>query len=201
MKRSKGNDCDSGIRPCTQVVYQSFLGQGAIRMTGAPPSRRSPIARHYEVHFQDARRERLFLASVSFFATFAVVRAITHAIHAGVGPFRNIAVGGMHLHHLVWGILLLLFVGYLWLVQFGTGGTSEPRWRSRATALAYGAAAALTLDEFALWLRLQDVYWAREGRASVDAVILFGALLSIGLVGRRFFVAILREMGRLVHLS
>ncbi len=75
--------------------------------------RRSPVARHYEVHFRDARRERLFLASVSFFATFTVVRAITHAIRAGVGPFRNVGVGGMHLHHLVWCILLLLFVGYL----------------------------------------------------------------------------------------
>ena len=165
-------------------------------MAQAPLGQRSPIVRHYRTHFRDVRRERLFLASVSFFASFAVVRAITHAIRAGVGPFRNVGVGGMHLHHLVWGILLLLLVGYLWLVRFGVGDAAEGGWPSRLTALAYGAGAALTLDEFALWIRLQDVYWAREGRVSVDVVILFGAALSIGLWGRPFFVAIFREMSR-----
>jgi hypothetical protein len=59
--------------------------------------------------------------------------------------------------------------------------------------LLYGAGAALTLDEFALWLNLEDVYWAREGRASIDAVILFGALLLIGVWGGRFLGALVRE--------
>jgi len=68
----------------------------------------------------------------------------------------------MHLHHLVLGILLLLGVGYLWLAQVGTGIGRSLDWPSRITALLYGIGAALTLDEFALWLRLEDVYWARE---------------------------------------
>jgi len=54
----------------------------------------------------------------------------------------------------------------------------------------FGAGAALTLDEFALWLHLEDVYWQREGRESVRAVLMFGALLSIGLWGRPFFHAL-----------
>ena len=146
---------------------------------GAKVPPRSPRALYRE-HFPDARRERLFLSSVAFFLTFAIVRAITYTIHAGKGPLHDVVVGGMHLHHLVLGILLLLGVGYLWLAQVGTGIGRSLDWPSRLTALLYGVGAALTLDEFALWLRLEDVYWAREGRESIDAVVLFGALLGVG---------------------
>jgi hypothetical protein len=59
-------------------------------------------------------------------------------------------------------------------------------------AALFGVGAALTLDEFALWLNLRDVYWEREGRVSIDAALLFAALLSIGILGGRFF----RELGR-----
>ena len=68
---------------------------------------RSPRA-IYREQFADARRERLFLSSIAFFLTFATVRAITYTIHAGRGPLHDVVVGGMHLHHLVLGILLLL---------------------------------------------------------------------------------------------
>ncbi|MGH3579398.1 MAG: hypothetical protein ACRDU0_17815, partial [Mycobacterium sp.] len=74
----------------------------------------------YRQEFSDTRRERLFLSSVSFFTTFAATRAITHAIRDGVGPFRNLTVGGRHFHHLVLGIAGLLGTGYLWLVQVET---------------------------------------------------------------------------------
>ncbi|HEY1866144.1 MAG TPA: hypothetical protein VGG55_03660 [Candidatus Acidoferrales bacterium] len=60
-------------------------------------------------------------------------------------------------------------------------------------ALLYGAGAALTLDEFALWLNLEDVYWARQGRASIDAIILFGTLLLASIWGGKFVGALLRE--------
>ena len=102
----------------------------------------------------------------------------------------------MHLHHLVLGILLFLGVGYLWLAQVGTGIGRSLDWPSRLTALLYGVGAALTLDEFALWLRLEDVYWAREGRESIDAVILFGAFLGVRTWGGRFFHALVREAAR-----
>jgi hypothetical protein len=62
-------------------------------------------------------------------------------------------------------------------------------------SLLYGVGAALTLDEFAIWLNLQEgVYWTRRDRASLDAVLLFGALLLIGLWGRDFLKAISREL-------
>ena len=145
----------------------------------------------YRKHFADYRKERQLVSSASFFVTFATVRAITHSIRAGIGPFRNVTPGGRHIHHMTFGILGLLLVGYLWMLEIGTA-TSD-RSSSRLTSGAYGAGAALTLDEFALWLNLQDVYWAKQGRESIDAVVLFGALLSMGLVGKDF----LRELARL----
>ena len=96
------------------------------------------------------------------------------------------------------GILVLLVVGYGWLIQLGTGEGRSSAILSRLTAVLYGAGAALTLDEFALWLHLKDVYWEREGRASVDAVFLFGALISAGFWGGPFLRAIGREAGRML---
>jgi hypothetical protein len=140
----------------------------------------------YAVHFRHARHERMFIASIGFFVAFALVRTITHLIRAGRGPFHDVVTKGGHLHHLVWGILLLLGVGYLWLIQVGSGGVDGSPWSSRITALLFGVASALTLDEFALWLTFRDVYWEREGRLSIDAVVLFGSLLSITMWGGPF---------------
>jgi len=152
----------------------------------------------YRRHFRETPRERLFLASLAFFVTFGTVRLIAHAIRAGVGPFHNVLAGQTHVHHLVWGILLLLAVGYGWLVQLGTGEGRSSAVVSRVTAMLYGAGAALTLDEFALWLHLRDVYWEREGRASVDVVLFFGAVISAGFWGGPFLRAILREARRIL---
>ena len=142
----------------------------------------------YHFHFQDERRERLFLASVGFLVTFGIVRAITHMIRAGVGPFHDIGSGALHIHHLVWGIVLLLVVGYAWLIQPGGG------WLSHITAFAFGVGAALTLDEFALWVNFQDVYWTRQGRESIDAVVIFAALLSVGIWGYPLLGAFSRRL-------
>jgi hypothetical protein len=138
----------------------------------------------YRKHFADCRKERQFVSSASFFTTFAIVRAITHSIRAGIGPFKNVTPGGRHIHHMTFGIIGLLTVGYLWMLEIGV--RTDERRSSRLTSGAYGAGAALTLDEFALWLNLQDVYWAKQGRESIDAVVLFGSLLSMGLVGKDF---------------
>jgi len=155
------------------------------------------VAELYRSELADPRRERLFLSSVAFFSAFAATRGITHAIRHRVGPFRNVALGGHHVHHLVFGIAGLLGSGYLWLVQVGTGRRGHDDVLSGATSLIYGAASAVTLDEFALWLNLEDVYWAKQGRESVDAVVFFGALLSMGLWGHPFFRALVREARRL----
>ena len=118
------------------------------------------------------------------------MRGITHLIRAGIGPFHNVSSGGLHIHHLVWGILLLLVVGYVWLIEVGTGSN----WIASVSATLYGVGAALTLDEFALWLNLQDVYWTSTGRQSIDAVLIFAAGLSVGIWGGPF----LREL--MLHL-
>jgi hypothetical protein len=144
----------------------------------------------YGFHFQNERRERLFLASLGFLVTFGIVRGITHLIRAGVGPFHNVSSGGLHIHHLVWGILLLLVVGYIWLIEAGTTSSLL----SSITAILYGVGAALALDEFALWLNLQDVYWTGPGRESIDAVVIFAGLLSVGIWGGPF----LRELALLM---
>ena len=144
----------------------------------------------YSFHFKSERRERLFLASIGFLVTFGIVRGITLMIHTGVGPFHNVTTGGLHIHHLVWGVLLLLLVGYVWLIEEGVGSN----WIASVTALVFGVGAALTLDEFALWLNLQDVYWTGAGRESIDAVIIFISLLSVGIWGGPFLRAVTKEL-------
>jgi len=148
----------------------------------------------YRRRFQESRRERLFLASVGFFTTALVVRAITIAIHHDIGPFHDVSMNGRHIHHLVWGILLLLLVGYAWLIEFGVGAASSSQWSGRLTSMLFGVASALTLDEFALWLNLRDVYWEREGRESFEALALFGGLLAIGVFGRAFWHGVAAEI-------
>ncbi|GAC1437379.1 MAG: hypothetical protein NVSMB51_11160 [Solirubrobacteraceae bacterium] len=147
----------------------------------------SPVAhlqRSYEEHFEDSHpRERLFVSTVGFLSTFAVTRAITHAIKNDVGPFHDVGgKGGPHIHHMTFGIIGNLIVGYLWVMQVGTHREPSPV-ASRATALLFGAGAALTLDEFALWLNLEDDYWSDKGRESIDAVVVFGSLLGLGALG------------------
>ncbi len=107
--------------------------------------------------------QRAALASwLSFTATFAAVRGITYSIRAGRGPFRNLSAGGEHLHHYLWGIGMLAGVG-------AVAVHGEERHRSHPlVATTYGSGLALIVDEFALLLDLRDVYWARQGRVSVD---------------------------------
>jgi hypothetical protein len=144
----------------------------------------------YYKHFSDRRKERQLFSTGAFFVTFATVRGITHAIRAERGPFKNITPGGRHIHHMTFGITGLLAVGYLWLLEIGT---NEQRRASRTTSIVYGSGAALTLDEFALWLNLEDDYWTKQGRESIDAVVLFGSLLSLSVLGKGFFTELLRR--------
>jgi hypothetical protein len=153
------------------------------------------VRRLYHEHFGDARKERQIVSAASFFSAFATVRGITHAIRAEVGPFHNItSKGGRHIHHMTFGITALLVVGYLWMLEIGTA--TRDRRTSCITSGAYGAGSALTLDEFALWLNLEDVYWAKQGRESIDAVVLFGTLLWMSLIGKDFLADLARMARR-----
>jgi len=136
----------------------------------------------------DRPRRRLFFASVSFFFTFLAVRLLVASITHHVGPFGYVEMGGHHIHHLVWGIFLLLITGYATLAEVGTADTPVSIFLSRLLSIAYGAGAALTLDEFAIWLNLDALdYWGRQNRESIDAIVIFGALLAIGAWGAPLF--------------
>jgi hypothetical protein len=113
----------------------------------------------------DPGQQSALISWLAFTGTFAAVRGITYSIRAGKGPFRNMSVGGEHLHHYMWGIGLLTGVGAV-----AIRGDERQR-RHPATATSYGSGLALIIDEFALLLDLRDVYWARQGRISVDVAI------------------------------
>lgn len=136
----------------------------------------------------DRPHRRLFLASTSFFITFLTVRLLVASITHHIGPFGYVQMGGLHIHHLVWGILLLLLSGYGELTEVADSDRPLAILLSRLLALTYGIGAALTLDEFAIWLNLDAAaYWSRQGRESIDAVVLFGALLAMGTWGAPLF--------------
>jgi hypothetical protein len=172
------------------VLFLLLLAMIALLLGLLRRTRLGPLLRE---HIADRPRRRLFLASVSFFLTFAIVRGMVFCIRHQIPPFHYIIMGGRHVHHLVPGILLLLAVGYGWLCEFGTGSDSSSRFASALMSLLYGVGAALTLDEFALWLNLKDVYFVREGRSSFDAIILFGSLLAIGAWGAPLFAALTKR--------
>jgi len=160
-----------------------------LRVMRLPPPSRSLLSPKvlgalYRKHLSDCRQERLFLGNVGFLTAFVTVRGITHSIRAGRGPFRNVTPGGRHIHHMTFGILGLLVTGYAWNAQLGVGSDPTRRWGSRVSATGYGMASALTLDEFALWLNLQDDYWTKEGRESIDAIVVFGSLLFLALMNQ-----------------
>jgi hypothetical protein len=112
------------------------------------------------------------------FLYFVAIRGSAHMIRAQVSWWPgNVSVGGTHIHHLVWGILLLLIFGYI-----GVAIQPPSPWHE-IVAVLFGIGTGFTLDEFALWLNLEDVYWSEKGRRSIDAVIVAGAVSGIVLVG------------------
>jgi hypothetical protein len=118
----------------------------------------------------DPRQRAALLSWLAFTVTFGTVRGITYSIKEGKGPFGNLSVGGEHLHHYMWGIGLLAGVGGV-----AVHGEDKQR-RHPVVAISYGVGLALIVDEFALLLDLKDVYWARQGRISVDLGIGASAL-------------------------
>ena len=140
-------------------------------------ARQSVVAEFRDAYYSelDAGEQSALIAWLAFTMAWSGVRGITHAIKAGKGPFRNMSLGGEHLHHYMWGIGMLAGVGAI-----AVRGTEELR-RHPVTAIAYGGGLALIADEFALLLDLKDVYWAKQGRISVDL-----AICGIALAGSYF---------------
>jgi len=117
------------------------------------------------------------LMTLAFLLTFVTTRVITRLIRAGVGPFRNNVAGGVHIHHAVPGIILTLIGAYTSVAVDG-----RRPWAAISGVLI-GAGSSLILDEFALILRLQDVYWSPEGQLSVQLVALTLSAMGLVLLG------------------
>lgn len=133
-------------------------------------------------HFLDDRGQRAgFVLLGAFLASFLFIRTSARLIRSPRitwWPGSVQTKGGLHLHHLVWGIVLILLAGFLNFVL----QPASP-WLEILAAL-FGIGAGLTLDEFALWIHLEDVYWSQEGRSSIDAVVvaaLIGGLIVLGI--------------------
>lgn len=124
----------------------------------------------YNKHIRGHREEPRFLILTSFILTFIAARLIVYNIEFHVFtmlPTRYIIIHDIHVHHLVWGIFLLLIAGFIRIPQFG-------HELYRISSILYGMGAALTLDEFSLWLRFDpNAYFGKEGRISIDAVSIF----------------------------
>jgi hypothetical protein len=108
--------------------------------------------------------ERAALLSwLGFVGAFGTARIVTHSIRAGEGPFHDVSKGGVHLHHYLWGIAMLAGVGAV-----AVHGPARRR-QHPGVALTYGIGLGLIIDEFALLVDLEDVYWSQKGRLSVEA--------------------------------
>jgi hypothetical protein len=139
---------------------------------------------HFEIsqHFLDDRGQRSgFILLAAFLGAFLFIRTSARMIRSpkfAWWPGSVETKGGLHLHHLVWGICLMMSSGFLnFVLKPGSPG-------AEVLAGAFGVGAGLTLDEFALWVRLEDVYWSQEGRISLDAVVvatLLGGMVVLGL--------------------
>ncbi|MEW2121360.1 hypothetical protein AB0945_40735 [Streptomyces sp. NPDC005474] len=119
----------------------------------------------------------LLLALAAFVLTFLLTRVVTRMIRAGKGPFGNVKAGGMHIHHVVPGVVLTVVGG------FGAVASGQHGFGAGLCAVLFGMGAGLVLDEFALILHLDDVYWTEAGRQSVEVVVLTAALVGLVLLG------------------
>jgi hypothetical protein len=106
---------------------------------------------------------------------------------------KHLRVGGVHIHHFVFGMVGLLLLAYVWLLLFGFEDKPPRHW-FRLTAFAYGVCSALILDEFALWLNLRDVYLERQGRESVEALAIFSGVFLWGALIAPFGWAVWRHL-------
>jgi len=122
----------------------------------------------------------LYLVLIGFILSFAFIRMSTRLMRSPRVPWwpgSIVSDSGVHLHHLVFGIVTMMVAGAGGFAAFGNSPWTE------ICAFAFGIGAGLTIDEFALWVYLDDVYWAEEGRSSIDATVIAAALMLLALLG------------------
>ena len=151
------------------------------------------ISSVYQEGIVDAGKEPAFLFFIAFLLSWGFIRTSAHMIRAQVSWWPgNVEVGGTHIHHLVWGIITLMISGWIAIaVDPGSPGRE-------LVAIAFGIGTGLTLDEFALWLELKDVYWSADGRKSIDAVVVAAILAGLGVLGFTVLVDVADDVERAV---
>ena len=154
------------------------------------------VGSEFQREIVDTGRLASFLFFVFLLGTFGFIRMSTHMIRAQVSWWPgNVSVGGTHIHHLVWGICAMMIFGYIGVVH-----QPESPWREIVTAF-FAIGMGLTLDEFALWVDLKDVYWEKEGRKSVDAMIIAGCIAGMLMVGLSAWAKLADDVGSAVFAT
>ena len=129
-------------------------------------------------------RQWLFLVLLGFVGSFAFIRMSTRLMRSPRVPWwpgSVVSEGGVHVHHLVFGIVAMMVAGTISFAGFAVSPIYE------ICAFVFGVGIGLTIDEFALWVHLDDVYWAEEGRRSIDATVIAASALFLILLGVRPF--------------
>ena len=129
-------------------------------------------------------RQAMFLVLVGFLGSFIFIRISTRLMRSPKVPWwpgSIVSESGLHLHHLVFGIVTMIAAG-----AAGFSVLGESPW-FEVFALLFGIGVGLTIDEFALWVHLEDVYWAEEGRRSIDATVIAALLIGLIMLGARPF--------------
>jgi hypothetical protein len=172
-----------GVAIVTALLIPILLIAGGSLLLATSSARVHAV---YVYTIVDTGKEPAFLLTLAFLLTFGLVRLITYSIRNQWLPFFHDVqtAGGLHVHHMVPGLMLVLISGYLSLI-------SSDSWAPRLLAVAFGIGAALVLDEFALLLNLADVYWEPAGRESIDAVVLAGGISILYVLGGGFWSRLL----------
>src|SRR4051794_32794009 len=172
--------------------------QGPKRASASPTGAAAPEGheKHLPERVREAYREEvdrthesLLNAALAFTLTFGSLRGLTYAMKYDLVPWGNIVAGGVHLHHYVWGVMLLLLVGMVSLI------VDSPRYNP-VLGILYGVGTALVVDEFALLLNLRDVYWTNEGRISIDVALTTIAVALVYFLAKAFWRRLGRELMR-----
>ncbi|HEX2707870.1 MAG TPA: hypothetical protein VHM66_07685 [Solirubrobacterales bacterium] len=138
------------------------------------------VSDFWNEHILAHERQGVFLVLVGFILSFAFIRMSTRLMRSPKVPWwpgSIVSDSGVHLHHLVFGIVTMMIAGTLGFAAHGESPYAE------ICGFLFGVGAGLTIDEFALWVYLDDVYWAEEGRSSIDATVIAAAAMGLVVLG------------------
>lgn len=147
----------------------------------------SLVSQFWQDQLTEHHRELIFLVLVGFLLSFLFIRASTRLMRNPKVPWwpgSIVSDSGLHVHHLVFGIITMMLAGAIGFADQGKTLLSE------FAAFGFGVGIGLTIDEFALWLHLDDVYWSEEGRRSIDATVILAVVLAMIMFGVRPFEVI-----------